>query len=102
MTQEQVYVPKTRSQLGLPAFNPAGEDLQGSSVTDEIMKELYEACGDSPLGAMWGSFTYLVCCSISRLRDCLTNMLSPLVLWLVAVFALECVWPEALPQWNEP
>lgn len=102
MTQDQVFVPKTRSQLGLPALNPAGEDLQGSSVTDEVMKELYEAIGDSPIGAMWGSFTYLVCCSNSRFRNCLTDMLLFLVLRMVDVHHQECVWPKAVPCWNEP
>lgn len=60
MTQDQVFVPKTRSQRGLPEFDPAKGDLAGSSVTDEVMKELYEALGDSPIGATWGAATYLV------------------------------------------
>ena len=60
MTQDQVFVPRTRSQLGLPAFNPAGEDLAGSSVSQEVMDELYEALGDSPIGAIYGSLRYLV------------------------------------------
>lgn len=85
MTQDQVFVPKTRSQLGLPAFNPAGEDLQGTSVTDEVMSELWEACGDAPLGAMLGSFTYLVCFSGSVPSDRIINRLFTLVLRLVDV-----------------
>ena len=42
MTQDQVFVPKTRSELGLPAFDPTQEDLAGSSVSSEVMKELEE------------------------------------------------------------
>jgi omega-6 fatty acid desaturase (delta-12 desaturase) len=60
MTQDQVFVPKTRSQLGLPAFDPTKEDILGSSVSDEVMKELREALGDSPIGATIGAATYLV------------------------------------------
>ncbi|KAG2153024.1 fatty acid desaturase-domain-containing protein [Suillus bovinus] len=60
MTQDQVFVPKTRSQLGLPAFDPTKEDILGSSVSDEVMKELREALGDSPIGAMIGAATYLL------------------------------------------
>ncbi|KAA1469817.1 delta-12 fatty acid desaturase [Dentipellis sp. KUC8613] len=60
MTQDQVFIPRTRSQLGLPPLNPDQEDLQGASVTDEVMRELREALGDSPLLAMWHSVTYLL------------------------------------------
>jgi omega-6 fatty acid desaturase (delta-12 desaturase) len=60
MTQDQVFVPKTRSQLGLPHFNPAKENILGSSVSDEVKKELREAIGDSPIGAALGSATYLL------------------------------------------
>ncbi|KAI0035190.1 fatty acid desaturase-domain-containing protein [Vararia minispora EC-137] len=60
MTQDQVFVPKTRSELGLPKFNPDGEDLAGSRVTEEVMRELREAIGDSPLGATIGFFSYLL------------------------------------------
>ena len=60
MTQDQVFVPRTRSELGLPPFDPAKEDLAGSSVSNEVMKELYDALGDSPIGAIYGSLRYLV------------------------------------------
>ncbi|CCM04940.1 uncharacterized protein FIBRA_07137 [Fibroporia radiculosa] len=60
MTQDQVFVPKTRSQLGLPPFDPSGEDLLGSSVSDEIKKEFREALGDSPIGAALGAASYLI------------------------------------------
>lgn len=60
MTQDQVFVPKTRSQLGLPALNPTKEDILGSSVSDEVKRELWEAVGDSPIGALLGSASYLL------------------------------------------
>lgn len=62
MTQDQVHVPKTRSQLGLPAFDAAGEDIYGSSVTDAVKKELLEALGDSPIGAATMAMASLVSC----------------------------------------
>lgn len=65
MTQDQVFVPPTRSELGLPPFDPAREDILGSRVTAEVRKELWEALGDSPIGAVLGSASYLV-----RLKGC--------------------------------
>jgi omega-6 fatty acid desaturase (delta-12 desaturase) len=66
MTQDQVFVPPTRSDLGLPAFDPAKEDRLGSRVSAEVKKELWDALGDSPIGAAFGAASYLVrivCCS---------------------------------------
>jgi omega-6 fatty acid desaturase (delta-12 desaturase) len=60
MMQDQVFVPKTRSQLGLPPLDPAKEDMVGRSVTNEVKQELWEALGDSPIGATLGAMTYLV------------------------------------------
>jgi len=60
MTQDQVFVPPTRSDLGLPAFDPTREDLLGSRVSAEVKKELWEALGDSPIGAVLGSASYLI------------------------------------------
>ncbi|KAI8994186.1 fatty acid desaturase-domain-containing protein [Trametes punicea] len=60
MTQDQVFVPRTRSELGLPPFDPTKEDLAGSSVAEEVKRELWEALGDSPVGAICGSIRYLV------------------------------------------
>lgn len=60
MTNDQVFVPHTRSDLGLPPLDPSKEDLLGSRVTEEVMKELWEALGDSPIGAVFGSASYLV------------------------------------------
>ncbi|THH30039.1 hypothetical protein EUX98_g4144 [Antrodiella citrinella] len=60
LTQDQVFVPKTRSERKLPEFDPTQEDLAGSSVSEKVMAELWEALGDSPLGAMYGAATYLI------------------------------------------
>ena len=65
MTQDQVFVPPTRSQLGLPPFDPSKEDLLGTRVANEIKKEMWEALGDSPIGAALGSASYLVNFSLS-------------------------------------
>ncbi|KAL0960689.1 hypothetical protein HGRIS_005716 [Hohenbuehelia grisea] len=60
MTQDQVFVPRTRSQRQLPKFNPEKEDHLGSSVSLEVQKELWEALGDSPIGATLGAASYLL------------------------------------------
>lgn len=60
MTQDQVFVPPTRSGLNLPPFDPTKEDLLGSRVTDEVVKELWEALGDSPIGAVLGGASYVL------------------------------------------
>ncbi|KAH8104651.1 delta12-fatty acid desaturase [Cristinia sonorae] len=60
LTQDQVFVPKTRSERKLPEFDPAQEDQSGSSVTEKVMAELWEALGDSPIGAVFGASTYLL------------------------------------------
>jgi len=60
MTQDQVFVPSTRSQAGLKPFDPKREDLHGASVTEEVKKELWDALGDSPIGATVGFMSYLI------------------------------------------
>ncbi len=60
MTLDQVFVPSTRSNRNLPAFDPAKEDVYGASVTEEVKKELWEALGDSPIGATLGVASYFV------------------------------------------
>jgi len=60
MMQDQVFVPKTRSQVGLPPLDPAKEDLVGRNVTNEVKEELREALGDSPIGATLLAMGYLV------------------------------------------
>lgn len=65
MTQDQVFVPPTRSQRHLPPLNPDGESLLGASIRKDVLKELHEALGDSPIGAALGSGSYLVRGSVS-------------------------------------
>jgi len=60
MTNDQVFVPHTRSDRGLPPLDPSMEDPLGSHVTGEVMKELWEALGDSPVGAVFNLATYFV------------------------------------------
>jgi len=60
MTQDQVFVPKTRTQLALPSFDPTNENILGSSVGNKVKKELWEALGDSPIGAALGAASYLL------------------------------------------
>lgn len=60
MTQDQVFVPPTRSDRGLPPLDPTREDRLGSQVTEEVKKEMREALGDSPIGTIIGSASYLV------------------------------------------
>ena len=60
MFLDQVFVPKTRSQIGLPPLDPTKEDIYGASVTEEVKKELWEALGDSPIGASLGAAGYVV------------------------------------------
>jgi omega-6 fatty acid desaturase (delta-12 desaturase) len=60
MTEDQVFVPRTRSERGLPEFNPDEENLAGSKVSAKVMEELKDALGDSPIGAMLMGFQYLV------------------------------------------
>jgi omega-6 fatty acid desaturase (delta-12 desaturase) len=57
--QDQVFVPKTRKDLGLPAFDAAQEDIYGGSITEKVMAELWEALGDSPIGAVIGAAGYV-------------------------------------------
>lgn len=60
LTSDQVFVPPTRTQLGLPKFHPSKEDLVGSTVAEEVQKELRDALGDSPIGSALGAASYLV------------------------------------------
>ncbi|KAF6757481.1 fatty acid desaturase [Ephemerocybe angulata] len=61
MTQDQVFVPSTRSELGLPPLKEGQEDLPRLPRSANLVKkELYEALGDSPIGAMYGSAIYLL------------------------------------------
>ncbi|KAK7048678.1 oleoyl phosphatidylcholine desaturase [Favolaschia claudopus] len=60
MTQDQVWVPRTRSERGLPPLDPKREDRLGARASAEIQKELWDALGDSPIGASWGIATFLL------------------------------------------
>ncbi|PPQ91693.1 hypothetical protein CVT25_012906 [Psilocybe cyanescens] len=60
MTQDQVFVPATRSMVGLPPLDPTREDILGSRVTEEVKKEMWEALGDSPIGAILTPASYLL------------------------------------------
>lgn len=60
MTLDQVFVPHTRSDRGLPPLDPTREDRLGSQVTEEVKREMWEALGDSPIGTIFGSASYLV------------------------------------------
>ena len=82
MSQDQVFVPPTRSQRGLPPLNPDGESLSGASISQEVMKELYDALGDSPIGAALGAGSYLVrlrevCLDYSKWNLCASSVVGP-------------------------
>lgn len=62
VTNDQVFVPQTRSGMNLPAFDPSKEDLAGSSVAEEVQAQLLEALSDSPIAAAFTSASYLVGC----------------------------------------
>lgn len=65
MTQDQVFVPPTRSELGLRPFDATKEDLLGARVISEVKQEMWDALGDSPIGAALQSASYLVSLSPS-------------------------------------
>ncbi|KAF7291577.1 Oleoyl phosphatidylcholine desaturase [Mycena chlorophos] len=60
MTQDQVFVPRTRSEMSLPPLDTKRDDALGANVSAEVQKELWEALGDSPLGAVFGFMSYLI------------------------------------------
>jgi omega-6 fatty acid desaturase (delta-12 desaturase) len=60
MTQDQVFVPRTRSEWGLPPLDAEGEELGGSRVSVKIMKEFREALHDTPIATTIGFFSYLL------------------------------------------
>lgn len=100
MTQDQVFVPRTRSERGLPPLNPEGESHLGASVSKEIMNELHEAIGDSPIGAVFGSGSYLVRhCELIRDEP---KLKFASALWLAHVHNPQCGEPEALSCRHQP
>ncbi|KAL0566063.1 hypothetical protein V5O48_015951 [Marasmius crinis-equi] len=60
MTQDQVFVPPTRTEVGLKPLDSTKEDRLGARVSEAVKKELWEALGDSPIGATWGAASYLL------------------------------------------
>ncbi|KAF7323932.1 FA-desaturase domain-containing protein [Mycena kentingensis (nom. inval.)] len=62
MTRDQVFVPWTRSQFGLPPLDSTRDDLLGRSehVSAAVQQELWEAIGDTPFVAFLQSVIYLV------------------------------------------
>lgn len=60
ISQDQVFVPRTRSDLGLPPFDENNEDRHGSNVSLAVQEELVEALGDAPIAAALGAMSYLL------------------------------------------
>lgn len=100
MTEDQVFVPKTRAQRGLPEFDPAGEDILGSRVSEKVMNELWEALVDSPIGAAYGAFSYLVCHIALGLLTIAHYGCADV--WLAGVPYYQRLWPETVPSWHQP
>ncbi|KAJ6484376.1 fatty acid desaturase-domain-containing protein [Mycena vitilis] len=60
MTQDQVFVPWTRSQVGLPPLDHArGDDILGGNVPAAVQNEIWEAIGDTPMAAFIKCTAYL-------------------------------------------
>ncbi len=47
--------------MGLPPLDPAKEELDGSSIANDVKAEFMEALGDSPIGASLHVVGALVC-----------------------------------------
>jgi omega-6 fatty acid desaturase (delta-12 desaturase) len=60
MTRDQVFVPWTRSQMGLPSLDKARDDILGSKVSAAVQNEIWEAIGESPIVALLKCIYYLV------------------------------------------
>lgn len=101
MTQDQVFVPSTRSELGLKPLDPAREELLGSRVTDEVKREMWEALGDSPIGAALGSASYLVRYAPQQIEN-KTSYRSRVARRLVDLPHHQCIWPKEIPQRHQP
>jgi omega-6 fatty acid desaturase (delta-12 desaturase) len=59
MTRDEVFVPKTRKELGYPEIKEEGEVL-GINVSEFRQQELREALAESPIGVLWGLFLHQV------------------------------------------
>ncbi|KIJ10144.1 hypothetical protein PAXINDRAFT_172245 [Paxillus involutus ATCC 200175] len=60
MTLDEVHVPQTRGQLGLPPLDPTKEDVLGSTISDDVVEELWNAAGDSPIITTLTGAAYLL------------------------------------------
>lgn len=96
MTQDQVYVPWTRSEMGLPPLNPEKEDIMGRNVSEEIKSEFFEAIGDSPIGAFLTVAKYLV--GYSLLRSIPPSHIPPIARGIPSVSYHECQGPAKISQ----
>jgi hypothetical protein len=93
MTQDQVFVPSTRSQLNLPSFDATREDITGEHVSKEVMAEMWEALGDSPINAALGPLRF-VGLQMWGNRIAADGLTAPRV---ALVSFIQCYWSKALP-----
>lgn len=53
LERDEIFVPRTRTELGYPAFENGRENLEGTHVVpsrqDELAKAIGEAVGETPL-----------------------------------------------------
>ncbi|KAK8858544.1 hypothetical protein IAR55_002773 [Kwoniella newhampshirensis] len=59
LTRDEVHVPRTRSQRGIPEIKEEGEFL-GVNVSEKRQSELRDAIDESPLGTLWNLFLHQV------------------------------------------
>ena len=98
LTQDQVFVPSTRSQAGLPPLNPEEEDLQGSRVS-KVKAELYESLSDSPIGAALHAASYLVRYPLSSTDDKYAHSSLQIVGW-PAYIMWNASGQKRYPKWT--
>ncbi|KAG8949753.1 hypothetical protein FRC04_008293 [Tulasnella sp. 424] len=61
LTGDQVFIPRTRSELGLPPLDPQKENLEGSKVSVDLQELLSEALEDAPIvSVFWLIAIFLV------------------------------------------
>ncbi|KAJ7747814.1 oleoyl phosphatidylcholine desaturase [Mycena metata] len=60
MTQDQVFVPWTRAQIGLSPFDSTRDDILGATVSAAVQHEIWEAIGDSPMVTFMKCAFYLL------------------------------------------
>ena len=84
MTNDQVFVPKASSELNLPPLDPAREDVAGEHVSKEVVSEMWEALGDSP---------------ISTTVDAALNLVGGFALCIWLAKTIWCLRPPQLCGW---